>query len=253
MTLSVSLQDKVVLIVGGAGSIGAAAAMEFARGGAKLIITYRGPELEAAAQAVLQALPGKDHSAFDADVADTKTLTVLRDEIMNRYGRLDILINAAGFTKPVPHADLDALDDDLIDRMFEVNWRGQFATIRTFAPLLKSSGNGLIRVAFLDCWNERDRIVDRLLRSQSWHRCHDQVIGACARPPGSRARRGPRCCPIRALFPNRGSDFNQKAASTTPMKRIGTVDDIAAAILSCATLLTFSTGTTIVVDGGRAL
>ena len=39
---------------------------------------------------MLQALPGKDHSAFDADVADTKTLTVLRDEITNRYGRLDI-------------------------------------------------------------------------------------------------------------------------------------------------------------------
>jgi 3-oxoacyl-[acyl-carrier protein] reductase len=44
----------------------------------------------------------------------------------------------------VPHGDLDGLDDDLIDRMFAVNWRGQFATVRTFASLLKASGNGLI-------------------------------------------------------------------------------------------------------------
>lgn len=252
MTLSVSLQDKVVLIVGGAGSIGAAAAMEFARGGAKLIITYRGPELEAAAQAVLQALPGKDHSAFDADVADTKTLTVLRDEITNRYGRLDILINAAGFTKPVPHADLDALDDDLIDRMFEVNWRGQFATIRTFAPLLKSSGNGLIvslssiagtngigsSIAYCAAKAGIDVMTKSLARVLA------PQVRVLAVAPG---------VVDTGFVPNRGSHFNQKAASTTPMKRIGTVDDIAAAILSCATLLTFSTGTTIVVDGGRAL
>lgn len=252
MTLSVSLKDKVVLIVGGAGSIGAAAAMEFARGGAKLIITYRGPEFEAAAQAVLQALPGKDHLAFDADVADTKTLTVLRDEITNRYGRLDILINAAGFTKPVPHADLDALDDDLIDRMFEVNWRGQFATIRTFAPLLKSSGDGLIvslssiagtngigsSIAYCAAKAGIDVMTKSLARVLA------PQVRVLAVAPG---------VVDTAFVPNRGSDFNEKAASTTPMKRIGTVDDIAAAILSCATLLTFSTGTTIVVDGGRAL
>jgi 3-oxoacyl-[acyl-carrier protein] reductase len=44
----------------------------------------------------------------------------------------------------VPHADLDALDDALIDRMFAVNWRGQLTAIRTFAPMLKASGDGLI-------------------------------------------------------------------------------------------------------------
>ncbi len=49
---------------------------------------------------------------------------------------LHILVNSAGFTKPVPHADLDALDDALIERMFAVNWRGQFAAIRVFAPML---------------------------------------------------------------------------------------------------------------------
>lgn len=252
MTLSVSLKDKVVLIVGGAGSIGAAAAMEFARGGAKLIITYRGPEFEAAAQAVLQALPGKDHSAFEADVADTKTLTALRDEITKRYGRLDILINAAGFTKPVPHADLDALDDDLIDRMFEVNWRGQFATIRTFAPLLKSSGNGLIvslssiagtnGIGSSIAYCAAKAGIDVMTKSLA--RVFAPQVRVLAVAPG---------VVDTGFVPNRGSDFNEKAASTTPMKRIGTVDDIAAAILSCATLLTFSTGTTIVVDGGRAL
>lgn len=64
--------------------------------------------------------------------------------VEHRYRRFDILINAAGFTKPLPHADLETLTDELIDRMFQVNWRGQFATIRTFAPLLKASRDGVI-------------------------------------------------------------------------------------------------------------
>ena len=90
-------------------------------------------------------LPGSGHAALPADVADTPSLLALRDVVRERYGdALHVLVNAAGFTKPVPHADLDALDDELIDRMFAVNWRGQFATIRTFAPMLKASGDGLI-------------------------------------------------------------------------------------------------------------
>ena len=53
-------------------------------------------------------------------------------------------MNAAGVTRPVPHADLDGLDDDLIDRIFAVNWRGTFAAVRSFAPLLRANGEGLI-------------------------------------------------------------------------------------------------------------
>jgi 3-oxoacyl-[acyl-carrier protein] reductase len=53
--------------------------------------------------------------------------------------------------------------------------------------------------------------------------------------------------------PGRSADFNDKVANTTPLRRIGSADDIAQAIEACATQLTFSTGTTIVVDGGRRL
>jgi 3-oxoacyl-[acyl-carrier protein] reductase len=56
-----------------------------------------------------------------------------------------------------------------------------------------------------------------------------------------------------AFVPGRGADFNEKVAAATPLKRVGQPEEIAAAILACATHLTFSTGSTIVVDGGRAL
>ena len=122
-------------MVGGAGGIGKATAELFARAGARVVITHR-PGADKAEQAarIVAELAGSGHAALPADVADTATLNALRDAVAQRYGRCDILVNSAGFTKPVAHADLDALDDDLIDRMFQVNWRGQFAAIRAFAP-----------------------------------------------------------------------------------------------------------------------
>jgi NAD(P)-dependent dehydrogenase (short-subunit alcohol dehydrogenase family) len=108
---------------------------------------------------VVQSLPGEGHAALMADVARTDTLKALRDEIERRFGRLDVLVNAAGFTQSVPHADLEALDDDLIDRMFAVNWRGQFDD-----PHVRSAPEGLRR------WLDRVDLVDR---GHEWDRFLD--------------------------------------------------------------------------------
>ena len=56
-----------------------------------------------------------------------------------------------------------------------------------------------------------------------------------------------------SFVPGRGADFNEKAAATIPLKRIGTVEDIASAIEACATTMRFATGARFVVDGGRSL
>src|SRR6201986_2663739 len=123
-----TLESKVALVVGGSGGSGATVSRLLAEAGAQVAVTYRahGPG-EAIAADLVRALPGGDHLALAADVSSTTSLMALRDVVAQKFGRLHILINAAGFTKPVPDADLDALNDELIDRMFEVNWRGQFA------------------------------------------------------------------------------------------------------------------------------
>ncbi len=163
-----------------------------------------------------------------------------------------MLVNGAGFTKPVPHADLEALDDELIDRMFAVNWRGQFATIRAFASLLKASGNGLIvslssiagsngigsSIAYCVAKAGIDVMTKSLARVLA------PEVRVLAVAPG---------VVDTGFVPGRGADFNTKTAATTPLKRIATADDIASAVLACATQLSFATGTTLVVDGGRAL
>ena len=248
-----SMNGKVVLVVGGAGSIGAVAASRFAELGASVAVSHRDvPEEAAAAAKLVQSLPGEGHAALVADVAQTDTLRTLAAEIERRFGRLDVLVNAAGFTKPVPHADLDALDDALIDRMFAVNWRGQFAAIRTFAPLLKASGDGLIvsissiagtngigsSIAYCAAKAGIDVMTKSLARVLA------PEVRVLAVAPG---------VVDTAFVPGRGSDFNAKTAATTPLKRIATSEDIASAIIACATQLGFATGTTFVVDGGRSL
>ncbi len=243
------LDGRVALILGGAGAIGAATGRMLAEAGARVALAGR--DGDAAARAAAD-LPGSGHAGFSADVADTASLLALRDAMVDRFGRLDMLVNAAGFTKPVPHADLDALTDELIDQMFQVNWRGQFAAVRTFAPLLKVSGDGLIvtvssiagftgtgsSIAYCAAKAGVDVMTKSLARVLA------PQVRVLAVSPG---------VVDTGFVPNRGADFNAKAAAATPLKRIGAAEDVAAAIVACATMLGYSTGHIIQVDGGRAL
>jgi len=254
MTYPISQQGRIVLVVGGAGGVGKATARMFAQAGAHVAITYRaGEDKAAAAEAFLAELPGQDHAAFAADVGETATLIALRDAMQARYGdKLHVLVNSAGFTKPVPHADLDALDDDLIDRMFAINWRGQFATVRAFAPMLKASGDGLIvsisSIAAVNgagssiAYGAVKAGIDVMTKSLGRALAPEvRVMGVA---PG---------VVDTGFVPGRGAEFNAKTAATTPLKRVASADDVAAAVLACATHLGYSTGTTLTVDGGRGL
>ncbi|MCM3082219.1 SDR family oxidoreductase, partial [Brevibacillus invocatus] len=142
---------------------------------------------------------------------------------------------------PVPHRDLEALDDELIDRMFAVNWRGQFATIRTLAPLLRASGDGLVvslssiaattgvgsSIAYCATKAGIDVMTKALARVLA------PEVRVLAVSPG---------VVDTAFVPNRGADFNDKVAASTPLRRIADADDVAAAIVACWTHLGYSTG-----------
>ena len=253
MSRGYSLAGKAALVIGGAGGIGAASAKLFAEAGAKVAVTHR-PGKEAANRAapLIEALAGQGHIAIPADVADTKTLIAARDEVSRVFGRLDILVNSAGFTKPIPHSDLNALDDEFIDRMFAVNWRGQFAAIRTFAPLLKASGDGLIvnisSIAALNgagsniAYGAAKAGID--VMGKSLARALAPEVRVMTVSPGVVAT---------GFVPGRGAEFNEKAGASTPLKRVATAQDVAEAVLACATHLSYSTGAAIIVDGGRSL
>jgi 3-oxoacyl-[acyl-carrier protein] reductase len=138
----VTLEGKVAVITGGSNGIGAATARDLAAAGARVAIGYnKGHER---AEALAWALPGHGHTTFALQIEDGASVRRAADEIRKAHGRCDILINAASFTKPIPHANLDALDDATMDMILIANARGPFAVIRALAPLLKQSGDGVI-------------------------------------------------------------------------------------------------------------
>lgn len=244
------LNKKVAVVIGGTGGIGAAVARRLADAGATVIVCGHGDISRA--QRVVDSLVGVRHLAATASLLESATLTALAEKARSVFGRADILINAAGYTQPVPHGDLDMLDDDLIDNIMKVNWRAQFAAIRAFRGLLEASGDGLVvnlssvsattgqgsNIAYCAAKAGLDVMTVALARALA------PTIRILNVSPGV----------VDTHFvPGRGADFNSKVAATTPLSRIGTPDDVAAAVAACATHLKFSTGVNIVVDGGRQL
>src|SRR5215472_7224348 len=137
-----SLTEKVAIVTGGSSGIGAASARRLAAAGARVVVGYnRGLER---AEKLIAELPGTGHCAMHLPLEDTAQIRRVAAAVSDQFGRGDILVNSAGFTRMVPHADLEALDDDLIDAVLTANVRGPFATIRAFVPLLRASGDGVI-------------------------------------------------------------------------------------------------------------
>nr|WP_298688579.1 SDR family oxidoreductase [uncultured Dongia sp.] len=245
-----ALDGKVAIVAGGSGGIGSETCRLLAEAGATVVVGYRAGKDRAAA--IVKAMPGAGHIALPIAIEDTATINGFRDAVLKAFGRADILVNTAGITKPVGHADLDSLSDALIDEIFVNNWRGVFATIRAFAPALKESGDGLIvnvssiagftgvgsNVAYCAAKAGIDVMTKSLGRALA------PAVRVMAVSPGM----------VDTQFvPGRGKEVTDKVAATTPLKRLTSPTDVAEAILSCAIALKFSTGTRIVVDGGRHL
>ena len=244
------MQGKIAIVTGGSGGIGSAICQRLAAEGAQVAILYAS-DAEKAAR-IVQSLPGQGHWASRARVDDSAALAELASEVQQRYGKVDVLVNAAGITRPVPHADLDALDDDLIDHIFRVNWRGSFAAIRAFRGLLErgsdatvvniSSVAGTTGLGSNVAYCASKAALDSLTRSLA--RALAPKIRVVSVAPGW----------VEGEYAQRMNPaLIAEQLSKTPLGRIASADDVAEAVLAVVTLLRFSTGCIIPVDGGRPL
>ncbi len=249
MGTTYSLAEQVVVITGGAGGIGSVIARRMAEADARVVIT----DLNAArAQEVAASLPGAGHWGVAVAVDDSPALRGLADEITERYGRLDVLVNCAGITRPVAHDDLDGLDDELIDAIFRVNWRGSFACVRAFRGLLAARASGLIvnissiaattgigsNVAYCASKAAVNAMTLSLARALA------PAIRVVSVAPGW----------VEGEYAKRMDPAILEAQrQKTPLARLAQSEDVAEAVLAVATSLRFSTGCIIPVDGGRPL
>lgn len=244
------LTGKVAMVTGGSNGIGAATVRALASAGATVAVGYhKGRDR---AEAVIAELPGAGHRAISIVLEDGATARRAADEVASAYGRCDILVNSAGFTEPVPHGDLETLDDATFDEMLIANVRGPFSMIRAFVPLLRASGDGVIvNISSISGFTGSGSSVAYCAAKAGL----DNMSVALARVLGPEIR-------VMTVAPGavdtgfvagRGRPQLEKLAEDAPLKRVTEPEDVAEAVLACVTRLKLSTGSRIVVDAGRAL
>ncbi len=246
------LAGKVALVTGGAGGLGRAICHALAGEGAQVLVGYHRSADAARAVAAALPFPERGHVAAAAPVTDSAALATLAGHIGVTAGRLDILINCAGTTRFVDHADLDALDDALIDDILATNVRGPLAAVRALRPLLREHGDGL--VVNISSIAASTAMGSNIMYCAS-KAALDNMTKSLARALAPAIR-------VVSVAPGlvdtdfvRGLDatWRNSQAARTPLQRLAEPDEIARAVSAVATHLTFSTGTVIAVDGGRPL
>ena len=244
------LIGKVAVVTGGSSGIGAAAVRSLASEGCAVAVCYNKGE-ERAKQLVAE-LPGANHSTFALSLHDGSTVRDLADQLRERYGRLDILVNSAGYTQPVAHADLDALTDELFDSMLIANVRGPFSVIRALNPLLQASGDGVIvNVSSISAFTGSGSSIAYCASKAAL----DTMTMSLARALGPNVRA--MCVSPGAVstgfVAGRDRAALEKIVQSTPLRRVVEPEDVASAIMACIVNLRASTGSKLIVDGGRFL
>ncbi|MEK8052859.1 SDR family oxidoreductase [Ideonella sp. DXS22W] len=254
--MSGTLNGQVALVTGGAGGLGEAICLGLAQAGCTVVVGYNSSEGPARALADRLAPAAMPHAALPAPVTDSAALGRLADTLRQRYGRCDILVNCAGTTRFVPHPQLDALDDALIDQILATNIRGPLAAVRALKPLLAApraeGGNGLVvnissiaavtamgsNIAYCASKAALDNMTKSLARALA------PAVRVLSVSPGLADTDF-----VKSMDPA----WRNEQAGRTPLQRLAAPEEVAAAVVACATHLTFSTGTVIAVDGGRPL
>jgi 3-oxoacyl-[acyl-carrier protein] reductase len=130
------LKDKVAIITGAAKGIGFATAKRFAQEGAKVMIADVNPE---AVQAAADLIPSSE--AYVMNVTDRASIEAVVDQIMQRHGRIDILINNAGITQD---ARLVKMTEAQFDTVIDINLKGVFNCTQLVVPHMLEAGKGAV-------------------------------------------------------------------------------------------------------------
>ena len=243
---------KVVVVTGASSGIGQAAALGFSREGASVVLVSR----DAAALEAVAAEAAGPTVVVAADVTAADTPARVVAAAVERFGGIDILVNAAGI---IGTASTDQTSDELFDRMMAINVRAPFRLMREAFPHIKarrgnvvnvSSVNGLRAFAGVAVYCSSKAALDHLTRCAALDWAPDGVRVNCVNPGVTVTnlhRRG-------GMDEARYAAFLDRAKETHPLGRPGQASEIADAVLFVASdRAGWMTGDTIAVDGGRHL
>ena len=139
------VEGKAAIVTGAATGVGRVTAAELGRLGCSVLVNYRSRSRDEAEQVAAEAAAhGAKAITFQADVTDDAACREMVDAALAAFGRLDVLVNSAGTTRFIAHADLDAVGQDDWDHILAVNLRGPFQCVRAARAALAADGGGEI-------------------------------------------------------------------------------------------------------------
>ena len=221
-------QGRVAIVTGSSRGIGAEIAKRLARNGHAVIVNYAGSRDEA--EAVVNAIKsaGGKAAAVQADVSDPLAARRLFDEAERTFGKVDVLVNNAGVMPPsLP--PLGATDDETFDRLFGINVKGTFNTLREASSRMNKGGRivnfsssviglALPGYAIYGATKGAVEVMTNIFAKEM--RGKEITVNAIA--PGPTAT---------ALFLNgKTPETVERLSKAAPLERLGTPEDIAAAV-----------------------
>jgi 3-oxoacyl-[acyl-carrier protein] reductase len=244
-----ALKGKVAVVTGGSSGIGAACVRALADAGATVVIGYN--EGAERARALGEELPGNGHSTLRIPLTDSAAHAAMADILHRSFGRVDVLVNSAGFTRRIAHGDLEALAPALFDEILAANVGGPYAITRALMPLLGASADAVVvNVSSVSAFTglgsniaycAAKAALDTMTVSMA--RAFGPVRFVCVSPAAVDTD----------FVRGRNRDELAKKAAATPLGRVVAPQDVALAVLACVTHLRTATGTRIVIDGGHSL
>ncbi len=240
-----TLSDKVAIVTGSSSGIGEAIARRFAAEGASLVINSS--KSVVAGEALAESLP--DAIYVQADVAvEEEGKSVVRAAV-ERWGRLDVLVNNAAVTEVIPHADLDAADLEVWQRIFAVNVFGTWLMSRAAVSALRPTQGSIINITSMT----GSRPMGSSIPYASSKAAVNHLTRLLAKTLGPEVR-------VNAIAPGLvetpwTADWDVVRANVervAPLRRVGQPDDVAGMALALATS-SYVTGEVIMVDGGLNL
>jgi len=241
---------KVALVAGASKGIGAATAKAFAEAGASVVLAARGLD---GIEEIAREIEGSGGKALPVatDVGDVSAMETLVQRALDRFGRLDLAFNNAT-DGPMP-APLHEIDPEAFDRGIRTNIRGTFLGMKFQVPaMLKTGGGAIVNMASLAG-------VQAVAGLAAYVAGKSGIIGLTKVAALDYADQGIRVNvvapgPILTWHLERaGEEAQQGAAKSTPMRRIGRVEDVAQTVLwLCSPASGFITGAVIPIDGGQS-
>jgi len=271
LPIHTNLKDRVAVITGGSGVLCSCMAHELARQGAKVVVVNR--KMEKGLEVIWQIeQAGGAAISIAADVLDRSSMENAKNQIMEHYGRVDLLINGAGGNQPDAITDDEiyveenetgksffTLDEDAFSKVFATNFIGSFIASQVFGKtLLKADAPAIVNISSMSAYSPMTKVPAYSAAKASinnftmWMAVHFAETGlrVNAIAPGFFLTNQ-----NKDLLTNKDGSYtarSKKILAGTPMKRFGKPDDLLGTLLWLAdeSYSGFVTGITVPVDGG---